>query len=186
MFATIQFAPGAILAGVAINLPSAAPKIDAITSAYILRPTSQIAISDHAAAAVIAAIDDHAAVDVIASIDDHPVHGHNITMVVAAGGGGAVTAPAIPGPLESAGGAATMTGAVDALAAAQAHAATATAVAHAASATAVAHTLTGASPVVAAVATKSDEDTITLNVPTVAGDLLVLSYIVRGARLAAA
>jgi len=46
---TIQFVPGATTAGDEIDLPASAPKIDAVSSAYVIRPTSQISIADHAA-----------------------------------------------------------------------------------------------------------------------------------------
>ena len=46
-----------------------------------------------------------------------------------------------------------------------------------------AHTVTGANPVVSATPTKVDEDTITLDVNTVLGDILYLTYITSGARL---
>lgn len=54
MFTTIQFVPGAVVAGVNINLPTGAPPIDAVASAYIIRPTAQLtvggaAVADHAA-----------------------------------------------------------------------------------------------------------------------------------------
>jgi len=55
------------------------------------------------------------------SMGAHAAHGHDITTVVAAGGGSAVTEPVIAGPFESAGGGQTNPGAVDVLAAAQAH-----------------------------------------------------------------
>ncbi len=202
---TEQWVPGAIATPNPINLPSYAPGIDAIISAEIVRvgsgfalpdhlPAAVIAaVDDHAAAAVVAAIDDHAAAAVVAAIDDHPVHGHDITTVIAAGGGSAVTEPVIPGPLESAGGGQTNPAAVDPLPAAQAHAATAVPVAHAATAVPVAHAATAvpvvhgaataADPLVAAVATKVDRDTITLSVDTLLGDILRVRYIPEGARL---
>ena len=118
MFTTIQFAPGAVNANTNIDLPTTAPKIDSVVSAYLIRPTSQISIANHT---------------------DHS-HTENV-------------------------------------------AASYTQNATTATATLSAHTLSGADPVVAAVPTKVDEDTITLNVNTVAGDLLVLSYIKKGVRL---
>ena len=174
-----RWVPGAVLAGATHTLPSYAPSIGQIIAARILRGGG-FTIDDHAAADVLASIDDHAAADVIAAIDDHAAHGHDITMAAAAGGGGAVTAPVIPGQLESAGGVATMTGAVDALAAAQAHAATAVPVAHAATAVDVAHALTTADPSVAATATKTGTTTFTLSVNTLVGDELLLRYIPTG------
>lgn len=77
------------------------------------------------------ALSDHGAADVIAAIDDHGAHGHSITTVAPAGGGAALTEPAVAGAIESAGGGQVNPGAVDALAADQAHAATAVDVAHA-------------------------------------------------------
>jgi hypothetical protein len=47
----------------------------------------------------------------------------------------------------------------------------------------LAHALTGANPVVAAVPTRVDGDTITLDVATVLGDILSLTYLPVGARL---
>lgn len=50
-------------------------------------------------------------------------------------------------------------------------------------ATAARHSLTAADPIVNATPTKVDEDTITLNVNTQAGDILVLTYIAIGSRI---
>lgn len=227
---TIFFAPGANLAAASINIPSYAPYMSSVVSAEILRSTSGVTIdnatvtdhpaadiaagvADHSQANVIAALADHAAADVaagvadhsqaniVAAIADHAVHQHDITTVAAAGGGAAMTEPAIAGPLETAGAGQTNTNAVDANAAAQAHAAGAAAVAHAAgvavahaagaapvahaagvAVTHAAHThaLTGASQVVAAVPTLVDNNTITLDVATNLGDLLRLTYLEEG------
>lgn len=111
MLTTIQFVPGAVTSPGNIDLPSWAPKIDAVVSAFIIRLPSGISLS---AAALQGA-------DLAATQADH--------------------------------------------------------------ATAARHTVSGASPVVAAVPTKVDEDTITLNVNTQLGDLLVLSYVRMGARV---
>ncbi|HUU08556.1 MAG TPA: hypothetical protein VMW61_03470 [Dehalococcoidales bacterium] len=154
----VQFVPGAIVTPNPITLPASAPDIQAVVSAEIERLPA--ALADHAQAAIIAAVADHAA------------HGHDITTVGPAGGGGAVTAPAVAGPLESVGGPVTNTGAVDVLAAAQAHAAGAAAVAHA-----------GGNPVVAAVPTRLTTRTFSLNVDTLVGDLLTLNYLEVGERV---
>lgn len=45
MLTTIQFVPGAVAQGQNINLPAWAPKIDAVSSAYLIRPTSQLTLS---------------------------------------------------------------------------------------------------------------------------------------------
>lgn len=45
MLTTIQFVPGAVNQGQNINLPAWAPKIDAVSSAYLIRPTSQLTLS---------------------------------------------------------------------------------------------------------------------------------------------
>lgn len=111
-----------------------------VVAAVANHPAADIVagLANHAAVDVVAAIIDHPQADIVGAIADHAAHGHDITTVVPAGGGGAITDPAIPGPLESAGGGQVNAGAVDVLAAAQAHAAGAAAVAHAAGA-AVAH-----------------------------------------------
>lgn len=170
-----RWIPGAVLAGATHTLPSLAPAIGQIIAASILR--GGFTVTDHAAADVVAALADHGAASVVAAVDDHAVHGHDITTVAAAGGGSAMTEPAVAGALETAGAGQTNTAAVDVLAAAQAHAATAVDVAHAAGAAAVAHTVTAASPTVAAVATKVSTTTLTLDVNTLVGDELVLRYL---------
>ena len=159
----VTFVPGNVVSPAAITIPTTVPDIDLVVAAVITRLPSGQTIPDHAAA------------DVIAAIDDHAVHGHDITTVAAAGGGAAVTEPAVAGPLETAGAGQTNPAAVDALAAAQAHAATATDVAHGAS--------VGASPVVAAVPTKITTRTLSLDVDTELGDLLTLDYIEVGERV---
>ena len=199
MQSTVIWVPGAVGKGVNFDLPAWAPLLDLVSSAEITRVPSCVldhpqadivgALADHAAAAVVAAFADHTQAAIVAAVADHAAHGHDITTVGPAGGGGAVTDPLIPGPLESAGGGQVNVGAVDVLAAAQAHAAGAAAVAHVAGAAlahvagaaAVAHA--ASNPVVAAVATKVDHDTITLDVALLLGDQLRLSYIEEGARI---
>jgi len=44
---TIVFIPGAVAAGSNISLPAEAKRIDAVASAYLIRPTSQITLSSH-------------------------------------------------------------------------------------------------------------------------------------------
>ena len=96
-------------------------------------------IGNHTQAQVAGALADHTQAQVAGALADHPVHQHDITTVVAAGGGSALTEPVIAGPFESAGGGQVNPNAVDANAAAQAHAAGAAALAHAAGAAALAH-----------------------------------------------
>lgn len=181
---TISFIPGAVVTPNPINIPATALFMSSVVGAYILRMGAGFAIPDHPQADVIAAVADHPQADVAGALADHPVHQHDITTVTAAGGGSAMTEPAVAGALETAGAGQTNPNAVDANAAAQAHAAGAAAVAHAAGAAAVAHgAATGANPVVAATATLVDHDTITLNVSTELGDILYLTYIEEGSVL---
>ena len=155
---TIQFVPGAIVSPNPITIPDVAPDIEAVVSAQITRLPVGLA--------------DHEPADIIAAIADHAVHGHDMTLVAPAGAGTAVTAPAVAGPIEQAGGPVTNPGAVDDLAAVQAHAGSAVAVAH-----------TGGNPVVAAVPTRLTTRTISLNVNTLVGDVLSLDYIEVGERV---
>lgn len=165
----IKFVPGAVLAGVNIDIPSTAPLIDAVASAYIIRTTAGVTVGNHTQAQVAGALADHA------------VHAHDF---ISTGIGGVVAnAMGLPAGLNAindagAVGAHTVPGGgasgVQNNAAAQAHAAGAAPLAHA---------LTGANPIVAAVPTKVDGNTITLDVPTVLGDILSLTYIPVGGRL---
>ena len=155
---TIQFVPGAIVSPNPITIPDAAPDIYAVVSAQIARLPASLA--------------DHDPADIVAAMADHAAHDHDITMVGPAGAGAAVTAPAAPGPLEQVGGPVTNPGAVDVLAAAQAHAGSAVAVAHA-----------GGNPVVAAVPTRLTTRTISLDVNTLVGDVLSLDYIEVGEKV---
>jgi len=154
----IQFVPGAIATPNPITLPTSAPDIQAVVSAEIER--------------LPAALADHAQANIVGALADHAVHGHDMTLVVPAGAGTAVTAPVIAGPIEQAGGPVVNPGAVDVLAAAQAHAAGAAAVAHA-----------GGNPVVAAVPTRITTRTFSLDVNTLVGDLLTLNYLEIGERV---
>jgi len=158
----IRWVPGAIATPNPITIPDAAPDIQAVLSAEITR--LPVALCDLTA---------HPDVDIIAAIDDHPVHGHDMTLVGPAGGGAVVTAPVVAGPIEQVGGPVTHPGAVDVLAAGQAHVATAIPVAHGA----------GADPVVAAVPTRLTTRTISLDVNTLVGDLLTLAYLEVGERV---
>jgi len=155
---TIQFVPGAIATPNPITLPAGAPDIDAVVTAEIER--------------LPAALADHPQADIVGALADHAVHGHDMTLVVPAGAGVAVTAPAVAGPLEQVGGPVTNPGAVDVLAAAQAHAAGAAAAAH-----------VGGNPVVAAVPTRITTRTFSLDVNTLVGDLLTLNYLEVGERV---
>jgi hypothetical protein len=165
------FVPGAIATPGAITLPADAPDIDAVVSAQIIRVGNALAIPDHTPASVVAAIANHA------------VHAHDL---VSQGLGGAVAnalgLPAGLNVLNDAGAAAlhTVPGAgatgVQNNAAAQAHAATAVAVAHGA--------VIPANPVVAAVPTKVTGRTFSLDVNTLLGDLLTISFREMGERVA--
>ena len=157
----IRWVPGAVVSPNPITVPTAAPDIQAVLAAEITRvPTGLCNLVDHPQ------------VDIVAAIADHPVHGHDITTVAVGGGGFAVTAPVVVGPLEQAAGGVINPAAVDVLAAAQAHAAGAAAVAHA-----------GGNPVVAAVPTRLTTRTFSLNVDTLVGDLLTLNYLEVGERV---
>ena len=172
----IRFVPGAIVTPNAITLPTTAPDIDAVVTAEITRvPVGMCNLAAHGQADIIAAIDDHQQADVVDALADHGVHQHDITSVVAAGGGGALTDPLIPGPLESVGGGQVNAGAVDNIGAAQAHADGTTPPPHAAGVNPVAHGA-GADPIVAAVPTRLTTRTFSLDVSTLAGDLVTLSY----------
>jgi hypothetical protein len=149
LLTTIQFVPGAVTGGQPINLPSWAPKIDAVSSAYIIRPTSQISIANHPALSHAGtAVADHTTGSVThlacSATDARYGTDTNLATVV--------------------------TGATHTVTQPNDH-------------PAQAHTVTGANPVVSATPTKVDEDTITLNVNTQLGDILVLTYIPVGARL---
>ena len=159
----ITFVPGAVVSPAAITIPTESPDIDAVVSAQIVRLPSGLTIPNHAQA------------DIVAAIADHAVHAHDF---ISTGIGGAVAnAMGLPAGLDAindagAAGAHTVPGAgasgVQNNAAAQAHAAGATAVAHGAN--------VGANPVVAAAPTKLTTRTISLDVNTVLGDLLILRY----------
>ena len=157
----IRWVPGAVVSPNPITIPATAPDIQAVVDAEITRvPTGVCNLVAHPQA------------DIVAALADHPVHGHDMTLVAVVGGV-VVTAPAVAGPIEQVGGPVTHPGAVDALAAAQAHAAGAAAVAHAG----------GADPVVAATPTRLTTRTISLNVNTLLGDLLTLAYLEVGERV---
>lgn len=114
MLETITFVPGAVAQGQNINLPSWAKRIDAVASAYLIRPTSQLTVSGTALTGA----------DLTATQADHAAAGR--------------------------------------------------------------HSLAAGNPVVNCTPTKVNEGTITLNVATQAGDLLVLTYIPVGRRAKAA
>ena len=176
---TIQFAATAIVSPNPITLPAGAPDIDAVVTAEIERLPS--ALANHTQAEVIDAIAVHAQALIVGALLDHPVHQHDITLVAPAGGGGAVTAPVIAGPIEQVGGPVTNPNAVDANAAAQAHAAGAAAVTHLVGANPLAHA--GGNPIVAAVPTRISTRTFSLDVNTLAGDLVTLAYLEVGERV---
>ena len=200
----VTFVPTAIVSPNPITIPTTAPDIDAVVAAEITRLPSALADHDpadvlaaidaHAAAAIAAAIDDHPQADVVAALLDHPVHPHDLAVGAAAV---AVPAGASAGGNDIVDGAGQVipgggvTGVQD-NAAAQAHAPGAAAVPHVATAVPAAHAATvvavahaGGNPVVAAVPTKLTTRTISLNVNTLVGDLLTLSYIEVGERILA-
>jgi len=179
----IRFVPGAIVTPNAITLPTTAPDIDEVVAAEITRvPVGLGSGTDHTQAEVVDAIAVHSQANIVAALADHPVHQHDITMVGPVGGGGAVTAPVIPGPIEEAGGGAVMAGAVDNLGAAQAHGDGATPPPHEAGANPLAHGA-AADPIVAANPTKISNRTFSLHVDTELGDLLTLAYLEVGERV---
>ncbi|MBA7708018.1 hypothetical protein ES703_116905 [subsurface metagenome] len=171
---TIQYVPGPIAAAPTVQtLPATAPDIDEVVSAEIERLPS--ALIDHTQGEVCDAILDHTQALIVDAILDHPVHQHDMTMVVPAGAGAVVTAPAAPGPIEQVGGPVTHPAAVDLNAAAQAHVVGANPVGHLVGANPLAHA--GGNPVVVVTAViRITARTFTLDVATLVGDLLTLNY----------
>ena len=154
-----------------------------ITGAEVWRNGNAVLPDDHDNTVLGASVDlvDHPQADIVGAILDHPVHGHDITTVAVVLGGGAVTDPAAPGPLESAGGGQVNTGAVDDLAAAQAHAAGAAPAVHAHGAgVPTVHTNLNSDILVAAVPTLITNGTFSLDVNTLVDDLVLLTYIEEG------
>ncbi len=164
-------ATAAVLAGAAHTLPSVFPDIDAVGTARIVRPTSQVAVGNHTQAEVAGALADHA------------VHGHDF---VSTGIGGAVAnAMGLPAGLDAindAGAAGAHTVAAGSASGVQNNAA---AQAHAAGAAALAHALTGADPTVAVTPTKATGRTFSLDQNVNAGDWVELNYMPVGGRLIA-
>jgi len=182
-----------IAAGADVDLPTALPDIDNVVSAQIMRPASAVTVDDHAAADIAAGVADHAAADIAAGVADHEDSDvvatiDDQTLDTQSAVGGAVTNAlghdATP-ELETAAGAnVSIAGCISSHAGSGtdlAHNAGA-AVTHAAGA-AVTHTVGGASAIVAVTATKSDEDTVTLDVDFEAGDILQLTYTEVGSEL---
>ena len=162
-------------------------------------------VTTHLAAAVAAAMGAHLDDEVVDAILDHPVHHHPLLIDVDGGGApieafgasaaGAANIQSATGQLVDGAGA---DGGVGNILAAQAHADGANPVTHDTSTAPLAHVAgaavahvagaavvhgngiavphTGASPVVAAVATKVDADTFTLDVNLEAGDLMTFLY----------
>ena len=197
--AVATWVPGAVVAGVNINLPTGYPTIDRVVAATMTRIRAGLGVPNHAALAHAgaavdahagAAVDAHAGAAVAAHVftqpNDHAVHLHDLLLEIVADDVANRVNTALGPPVTfgrpAAGATITSvqaTRGVQNNAAAQAHAGAAVAdhaiVAHGA--------LTEASPVVAAVATRVDADTITLDVNTTLGDLLTLTYEVLGARV---
>lgn len=165
----ITFVPGAVASPAAITIPVPVPDIDLVLAAVITRLPTALAVPDHLAAAIQAS----------APISDHVVHSHPFALSAGGAGGTLIAGAALlslsaGAQLVDAGGAAG--DGVRNNAAAQAHAFGAgVATVHGAN--------VGATPVVAAVATKLTTRTISLSVNTVLGDLLTLDYIETGARV---
>ncbi|MBA7708017.1 hypothetical protein ES703_116904 [subsurface metagenome] len=181
----IRYVPGPVAVAPTFHtLPAAAPDIDEVVAAEITRvPVGMGSLTDHTQAEVVDAILDHSQAVIVAAVLEHPVHQHDITMVGPAGGGGAVTAPAIPGSIEEAGGGAVMTGAVDNLGAVQDHLDGVNPVGHAVGANPVPHGV-AADPIVAVpTVIRITARTFTLDVATLAGDLLTLAYLEVGERV---
>ena len=183
----IYLRPGAVVAGVALTIPADAPRISRVSSAEIWRMAAVLAPDDHNSALLSPGADfqDHTALGVVGAVAVHAAHPHNLTTVVAAGGGAAMTEPLVAGPLESAGGGQVNPGAVDVLAAAQAHAAGAAPLVNAFGAGApVAHTNVASQILQAVVPTlvAGSNSQFTLNVTTRVDDLLSLNYEPEGER----
>lgn len=169
------------------------------------------AIADHTAVQMQAALANHTQAEIVAAIADHAVHTHTLQVqagaaVEAFGATGAGVADlrsasgqTIPGGVAATGiqnnaaaqaHAAGGAPAVHAGAADVAHAVGAAPIAHAVGAAAMVHgagaapiTHVSASPIVAAVPTISTARIITLDVNTLLGDVLVLSYLAVGERI---
>jgi len=178
----IRFVPGNILAGANITIPTAAPDIDAVVVAEITRlPVGMCNLVDHLEAAIVATLADHPEADVAAALDNHALT-PDVTVL---------TPPGITIDLGESG-----TGNLETEAAGAVPLPTCISV-HAPSGVPsnVPHTVSGvpndvvhgagADPVVAAVPTRVDTRTITLDVDTLLGDLLTLAYHEVGERVLA-
>lgn len=163
--ARIMFAPGAVTSGDDITIPTYAPRVAAVLAAQILRMPSAFTIPDHAQA------------DIVGALADHPAVAH------AAGASPvAHTTAELPAltdhddnPTYHSNHAQ-----ADIVAAIADH----NAVSHGPGSSAVAHgSGVGSDPSVAAVPTMVDEETITLDVDTLLGDILTLDYIEVGERV---
>ena len=184
----IRFVPGAIVTPNAITLPTTAPDIDAVVGAEITRvPVGMCNLVAHTQAQVVDGIAVHAQVDIVDALADHPVHSHDLDSL---GTGIAPTQPygldAVP-VLEDAGAAALHTVVAAAATgvqdnAAQAHGDGTTPPPHTAGANPLVHGA-GADPIVAAVPTRLTTRTFRLDVNTLAGDLVILSYLEVGERV---
>ncbi len=171
---TVQFVPGAIVAGVNITIPTTAPDIDGVVAAEIERLPG--ALADHPEADVVAALGAHPEADAAAALGVHTLLpdtavGGVVTNALGEDGAGALeTAAAV---------AVGMPTCIDA------HAASGVPndLAHAASGVPNDVVHAGGDPIVAAVPTRVSTRIITLDVNTLVGDLLTLSYLEVGERV---
>lgn len=173
---TIQFVPGAIVAGNNVTIPTTAPDIDAVVAAEIERLPS--ALGDHPEADIVAALGDHPEADAAAALGGHTLTpdaalGAPVTNALGEDGAGALETAAVA--------AVGMPTCIDA------HAASGVPndLAHAVSGVPNDVVHAGADPVVAAVPTLVSARIITLDVNTLVGDMLTLSYLEVGERILA-
>lgn len=154
MLTSIMFTTAStISAGDDVDLPGWAPDIDEVVSASINRPASAVSIDDHADADIVAAIDDQS-LDTQVAVDGAVTNALGHDATPELETGAAANV-SIDGCIST----------------------------HAGSGTDVSHTSSGADPTVAVTATKSDTDTVTLDVDFEQGDFLILNYIQVGTRL---
>lgn len=174
----IRWVPGAVVAGVNITIPTSEPDIDAVVAAEITRlPLGLCGLADHLEAAILATLGDHPEAQVAAALGNHTLLPDTPGAVTNALGEDGL------GALETAAGAAVgMPTCIDA----HAGSGVPSDLAHAASGVPndVAHGA-GTDPVVAAVPTLATVRIITLDVNTLLGDMLTLSYLEVGERVLA-
>ncbi len=173
---TIRWVPGAIVAGNNVTIPTTAPDIDEVVAAEITRlPLGLCGLADHLEANILATLGDHPEADVAATLGAHtltPDATLATTNALGEDGAGALETAAV--------------GAVGMPTCINAHAGSGVPndLAHAVSGVPndVAHGA-GTDPVAAAVPTRVDTRTLTLDVNTLLGDLLTLSYLEVGERV---